>query len=143
MESMQIGRVARETGLTVDAIRFYERQGLLPRAPRSAGGFRQHTGAAVESLRFVRQMQSLGFSLGEIRELQSLRGDRAHACERVRARLGAKLAAVKTKLTELRTLEGELRQAQGRCQRALRKKNLGAHRCPVLNEATGKRRHLA
>ncbi len=139
---MQIGRVARETGLTVDAIRFYERRGLLPRAPRSEGGFRLYTEAAVESLRFVRQMQSLGFSLEEIRQLLSLRAGDAHACEHVRDLLGLRLTAVEAKLSELRNLERELRQALGRCRRALRKRTVGAHRCPVLSEAEGKRRRL-
>lgn len=137
---MQIGEVARETGLTVDAIRFYERRGLLPRAPRSEGGFRLYTEAAVESLHFVQQMQSLGFSLIEIRELQSLRSDDAHACEHVRDLLGAKLAAVKGKLAELRKLERELRQAQGRCRRALRAQKPSAHRCPLLTEGQRARR---
>lgn len=140
---MQIGQVARETGLTVDAIRFYERRGLLPQAPRSEGGFRQYTGAAVESLRFVREMQSLGFSLGEIRELLSLRGEGTHACEHVRDLLGAKLATVQAKLAELRKLEQELRQALGRCRRALRGRKPGVHHCPVLNEASRKRGRLA
>ena len=137
---MQIGRVARETGLTVDAIRFYERQGLLPRAPRSEGGFRLYTDAAVESLRFVRQMQSLGFSLGEIRELLTLRAEDAHVCEHVRERLAGKLRGVHAKQMELRKLERELRQALGRCHRALRKKRPGPHPCPVLKEANPKRR---
>jgi DNA-binding transcriptional MerR regulator len=134
---MQIGRVARETGLTVDAIRFYERQGLLPPPPRSEGGYRIYSDAAVESLRFLQQMQSLGFSLQEIRELQSLRAGHAHACEHVRDLLGVKLAAVRAKLGELRKLDRELRQALSRCRRALRKKRLGAHRCPVLAEGNG------
>lgn len=137
---MQIGDVARETGLTVDAIRFYERRGLLPRAPRSEGGFRQYTEAAVESLRFVQQMQSLGFSLGEIRELLSLRGDDAHACEHVRDLLGVKLAAVRAKLAELRKLQRELQQALSRCRRALRGHRPGTHRCPVLTEGRAGRK---
>jgi DNA-binding transcriptional MerR regulator len=133
---MHIGKVARETGLTVDAIRFYERQGLLPRAPRSAGGFRLYGDAAVESLRFARRMQSLGFSLGEIRELLSLRLDDAHACEHVRDLLGAKLAAVESKLAELGRLEHELRQARSRCLRALRRQRPGPHCCPILEQGT-------
>ena len=134
---MQIGRVAKETRLTVDAIRFYERQGLLPRAPRSEGGFRVFTEADVASLRLLQQMQSLGFSLAEIRELLTLRRDDAHACEHVRDRLDVKLAAVRAKQAELRKLEQELRQALGRCRRALRKKRPSVHRCPVLI-ATGR-----
>lgn len=129
---MQIGTVAHETGLTVDAIRFYERRGLLPCAPRSEGGFRLYSGEAVETLRFVRQMQSLGFALGEIRELLSLRAGDAHACQHVCDLLGAKLVTVRHKRRELRKLEHELRQAQSRCRRALGKRRPRPHRCPVL-----------
>ncbi len=132
---MQIGKVARETGLSVDAIRFYERSGLLPHPPRSEGGYRLYSEGDVASLRFLQQMQSLGFSLAEIRELLTLRRGDAHACEHVRDLLDAKLSAVRTKQSELRKLERELRQARGRCCSALRKKSPGAHRCPVLNSA--------
>lgn len=137
---MQIGGLARETGLTVDAIRFYERRGLLPRAPRSEGGFRLYSERDVESLRFLRQMQAQGFSLDEIRELLSLRGGQAHACEHVRDLLASKLAAVHAKQHELRKLERELGQSLNCCRRALRKKKPGAHRCPVLESAPRRRR---
>ncbi len=138
-QEMQIGRIAKETGLTVDAIRFYERRGLLPRPPRTEGGFRLYTQSDVETLHFVQGMQSLGFSLTEIRELLSLRRDEAHACEHVRDLLESKLAAVHAKLVEVRKLQRDLRRARARCQRALRKKTPGAHRCPVLREAGGQR----
>ncbi|MGH9815071.1 MAG: heavy metal-responsive transcriptional regulator [Candidatus Acidiferrales bacterium] len=137
---MRIGEVATRTGLTVDAIRFYERRGLLLRAPRSEGGFRLYSERDVESLRFLRQMQAQGFSLDEIRELLSLRGGQAHACEHVRDLLASKLAAVHAKQHELRKLERELGQSLNCCRRALRKKKPGAHRCPVLERAPRRRR---
>ncbi len=57
---MQIGAVAKKVGLSVDAIRFYERNALLPRAPRSEGGFRQYGESDIETLGFVRRTQGLG-----------------------------------------------------------------------------------
>ena len=66
---MQIGIVAKRIGLSVDAIRFYERNGLLPRPPRTEGGFRRFGENDVETLAFVRRVKSLGFKLSEIRGL--------------------------------------------------------------------------
>src|SRR5207248_2435188 len=65
----KIGQVAQETGLTIDTIRFYEKQGLLKHSVRTEGGFRLFGSSEIETLKFVRKGQELGFSLGEIREL--------------------------------------------------------------------------
>jgi hypothetical protein len=64
----RIGRAAQETGLTIDTIRFYEKQGLLRRSPRTEGGFRLFGATEIETLKFVRKAQELGFSLTEIRD---------------------------------------------------------------------------
>ncbi len=71
----RIGQVAQETGISIDTIRFYEKQGLLKRSPRTEGGFRLFGLSDIETLKFVRKAQELGFSLNEIRELLILRSD--------------------------------------------------------------------
>src|SRR6266481_5499647 len=91
---MQIGTIAKKIGLSVDAIRFYERNALLPRAPRTQGGFRQYDENDVETLAFIRRVQGLGFKLSEIRGLLRLRGNRLQACAPVQRRLQEKLADV-------------------------------------------------
>jgi DNA-binding transcriptional MerR regulator len=126
---MQIGVVAKKIGLSVDAIRFYERNALLPRAPRTEGGFRQYCESDVETLAFIRRVQSLGFKLSEIRGLLTLRGNRLQPCSPVRRRLQEKLADVRGKLMNLQKLEHELRLALRTCDKELRKQN--AH-CPIL-----------
>jgi DNA-binding transcriptional MerR regulator len=77
---MQIGTVAKKLDLSVDAIRFYKRNALLPRAPRTAGGFRQYAEGDIETLGFLRRAQGLGFTLGEVRELLELRQSRVQPC---------------------------------------------------------------
>ena len=72
---MQIGSVAKQIGLSVDAIRFYERNALLPRPPRTQGGFCQYAESDVETLAFIRRVQGLGFKLSKIRGLLELRGN--------------------------------------------------------------------
>lgn len=128
---MQIGVVAKTVGLSVDAIRFYERNGLLARPPRTQGGFRRYAENDVETLAFIRRVQGLGFKLSEIRGLLRLRGNRLQPCAPVRHRLEEKLADVRRKLADLHHLEQELRSALRSCNRELRKAD--AH-CPILRE---------
>ena len=128
---MQIGIVAKKIGLSVDAIRFYERNGLLPRPSRTEGGFRIYGDSDIETLAFVRRVQGLGFKLSEIRGLLRLRGNRLQPCAPVLRRLQQKLADVQRKLSDLHKLEHELRLALRSCNRELRKRN--AH-CPILRE---------
>ena len=133
---MQIGAVAKRIGLSVDAIRFYERNALLPRPPRTLGGFRQYAESDVETLAFVRRVQSLGFRLSEIRGLLRLRGNRLQPCAPVRCRLQEKLADVRQKLTDLQKLEHELRLALRSCDKELRKRPAY---CPILREGNSKK----
>jgi len=129
---MQIGCVGEKVGLSVDAIRFYERNGLLPRAARTQGGFRQFGEQDVETLLFIRRVQGLGFKLSEIRGLLTLRGNRIQPCAPVRRRLQAKLNDVRGKLANLKKLEHELLVALQCCDKELRKHD--AH-CPILQDA--------
>src|SRR5215469_2567575 len=108
---MHIGSVAKRLGLSADAIRFYERNALLPRPSRTQGGFRQYGEADVETLAFIRRVQGLGFKLSEIRGLLKLRGNRLQPCAPVQRRLQEKLADVQKKLADLQHLERELRLA--------------------------------
>ena len=66
---IQIGGVSRQTGLSADAIRFYEKQRLIERPPRTEGGFRLFHAKDIERIQFIRRAQQLGFSLPEIRRL--------------------------------------------------------------------------
>jgi DNA-binding transcriptional MerR regulator len=128
---MQIGRVAKKIGLTPDAIRFYERNALLPRPPRTPGGFRQYGESDVETLAFIRRVQGLGFALSEIRGLLNLRGNRLQQCAPVRRQLQDKLVQVQQKLDDLQRLQHELRMALRSCDKELRK---GSARCPILRQ---------
>lgn len=138
---MQIGEVAKRTALTVDAIRFYERRALLPKAPRSAGRFRLYCGEDIVRLGFIREMQGLGFSLHEIRQLLDLRERRLDACHKVRDLLKMKLEKVGSKIRELERLERELALDLRKCNRELKHRERHAPQsCPVLtrSDARGK-----
>lgn len=131
--AFQIGELAKRSDLSVDAIRFYERRKLLPTPIRTGGRFRLYTENDVERLRFVRQMQTLGFSLAEITRLAQLRTDKDHACESVREFLRAKLAEVAVKIKELQQVQFELRADLRKCNHALKdRRGKKACACPVL-----------
>jgi len=135
---MQISEAARQAAISVDAIRFYERRSPLPKAIRTEGRFRLYTAVEVARLRFIRQMQSLGFSLSEIRQLLDLRERRLDACHEVRDLLKAKLGTIRSKIREPETLERELSLDLWKCNQELKHRtNHAARACPVLNAPVG------
>jgi DNA-binding transcriptional MerR regulator len=133
---MQISTVGKRVGLSVDAIRFYERNALLPKPPRTQGGFRQYTKDDVETLSFIGRVQNLGFTLREVRDVLELRRSRLQPCAPVRRRLEEKLADVQRKVSDLHKLEHELRAALRSCKKEMRKRS--AH-CPILREKSNSR----
>lgn len=130
---MRIGQIARETGLSVDALRFYERNKLLAAPGRSEGGFRQYSSDDLAAIHFIRSLQTLGFSLKEIREFLRLRTNDLRACSAVRRMLGDKLKDTHAKRAALARLEDELKMALSKCNSELRR-GQGKKRghCPVL-----------
>ena len=131
--AMQIGDVAKLTAVSVDAIRFYERHSLLAKAPRTPGRFRLYSKGDVARLKFIKQMQGLGFSLSEVRQLLDLRDQSLDACPEVRELLCAKLSAVRVKIGELKELEKHLTTGLRKCNDELKRRGMRSPRgCPVL-----------
>ena len=134
--SIRIGELASRAAMTVDAIRLYEKRGLLPKAHRSAGRFRVYSPSDLERVHFIRRMQGLGFSLREIRELVDLRARKAEACETVRKLLHEKLAATRAKVRQLKQLEAELLTDLRECTEELNhRRKYKPCPCPVLEKA--------
>src|SRR5262245_58342040 len=129
MTTVKIGDVARLAELSIDTVRFYEREGLLGRVRRTPAGQRQYDGEAVRRLGFVRRATALGFSLAEVKGLLSLRVSPRTSCERVRGRALAKLADVERRIAELQAVRDALaRLAQNCCEPH------AAGTCPFLDE---------
>jgi MerR family transcriptional regulator, mercuric resistance operon regulatory protein len=128
---MQIGEVAKLTTLSVDAIRFYERNSLLPKVIRTPGRFRLYCQNDVARLSFIRKMQGLGFSLREVRQILDLRENPIDACKEVSELVKSKLEEVRSKIRDLQKLEAELAGGLRRCNAELKRKH-GVGRCPVL-----------
>jgi MerR family transcriptional regulator, mercuric resistance operon regulatory protein len=114
--AIQIGELSRQTGCHIETIRYYERVGLLPRPPRSAGRYRLYDTGDVRRLAFVRRARELGFTLHEIRALLVLSaGDGENSCGEVRELAARHLADVRAKIADLREMERLLRKAVRRC----------------------------
>lgn len=138
--TIQIGEAAQRAALSVDTIRFYERRALLPAAPRTTGQFRLYTADDVTRLNFIKQMQGLGFSLHQIKQLLDLRERGQHACREIRDLLKTKLAEVRTKVRNLQKLERGLAVDLRKCDRELKyRQNHAPRQCPVLSAADGRK----
>ncbi len=114
--SLTIGKAAEKGGVNVQTIRYYERRGLLPLPVRSAAGYRKYSDDAIRRLRFIRQAQSLGFSLSEIEELLSLRMQAGATCGDIRKRARQKIATVNQKIGELQRIKDALSKLATACR---------------------------
>ncbi len=111
MKSLTIGKLAKEAGVNLETVRYYERRGLLPKPPRStSSGYRQFPEDAPRRLRFIRRAQDLGFSLKEIGELLSLRVSRRTTSAAIRARAEAKMADIQKKIESLESMKKTLQK---------------------------------
>ena len=118
--TLVIGELAARTGTTPEAIRYYERVGVLsPPERRGAGRYRRYGPADVERLGFVRRARELGFSLDEVRELLGLADQPERSCAEVDQLARAHLAAVNEKIAHLAALRTELERVIGNCQGGL------------------------
>jgi MerR family copper efflux transcriptional regulator len=106
--SLRIGQIANEAGVGIQAIRFYEREGLIDAPARTRSGYRQYDFDVVGRLRFIRRAQELGFTLKEVRELIALEDANGADCDDVYATASAKVAAVQRKIDDLTRMKDEL-----------------------------------
>ena len=106
---MKVGEVARASGVSIQAVRFYERRGLLRTPPRLQSGYRDYQAGAVETILLIKQMQGLGFTLRElIRFVQLLEKEPHNPAER-RACVEAKLQRIDEQIERLCSMRDELR----------------------------------
>ncbi len=129
---LKIGDVARQAKLSIDAVRFYEREGLLGRVRRSSAGQRQYDDDTVRRLAFVRRATALGFSLAEVKSLLTLRVSSRMPCERVRDRALTKLADIDRRIAELQDMRGALARLASGCENGV-----ALSSCPFLDELGG------
>lgn len=125
---MKIGELAKRSDVGIDTVRFYEREGLLPQAQRSASGYRMYDASDLKRLRFVSRAKALGFTLPEIRDLLALSDHRGDDMAALKATAMEKLGTVEAKLAELGRIREGLQTLVASCP------GHGAlAQCPILN----------
>lgn len=127
MKALSIGQVAKQAGVGVETVRFYERQGLLAEPDRRASGYRQYGGEAVSALRFIRRAKELGFTLREIKALLALRLDGSARRSDVRRQARAKIEDIEAKVRDLNRMREALLRLTGTCHG-----DGPAKGCPIL-----------
>lgn len=109
---MRISEAAEAAGLEATAIRFYEKQGVLPGPGRTDSGYRDYTESDIDLLRFVRRARSLEIPLDDVREIVDLRIRGQAPCDVVRSVMAREAAAIESRIEELQALRDELAHLQ-------------------------------
>ena len=115
---MKIGELARAASTAVETIRYYEREGLLPEAPRTQSNYRVYGDEQVDRLAFIRHCRSLDMTLDEIRVLLRFKDAPADNCGVVNQLLDEHIGHVEARIRELRTLQKQLRILREQCLQA-------------------------
>src|SRR5688572_19129229 len=105
---LKIGQVAELSGVNLQTVRYYERENLLPVAPRLASGYRVFSEHTVRRVRFIKRAQELGFTLAEIRELLTLRVDHERDSGTVRELARKKMTDIEEKIRSLQAMKDAL-----------------------------------
>ncbi len=123
------GRLAKEVGINIQTIRFYDRQGILKPSSRTGAGYRVYDQESLKRLTFIIQAKELGFSLREIKELLALRVRSAQTCDRVQKKSKEKLKDIQNKIVHLKKLEKTLKRLVSDCEN-----RVVSDQCPILDK---------
>lgn len=115
MEQLTIGKLARQVGLGVETLRYYERRGLIAPQRRTDSGYRLFHADARKRLRFIRRAQALGFSLDEIAELLSLSDRPSASAAEVKRLARAKIADIESRIRDLERMKSALAKLEVQC----------------------------
>ena len=130
MSYMKIGEIAQRTETSVETLRYYETEGMLPEPKRSASGYRLYTEPDVGRVHFIRRARPMDFSLKEIGELLSLQVEKEVAtCGEVKSLAEHKLTAIDEKIIELEKMKAALKQITEACAGGQE----SAVHCTILN----------
>jgi MerR family mercuric resistance operon transcriptional regulator len=124
---MTIGKVAKSAGVSIDTVRYYEREGLIPPPRRKASGYRLYTDETIRRIQFIKNAQELGFSLKEIAELLALRVESRKSCSEVMSITHQKIEEVTQKIESLEGIREVLIKLRGQC-----KARKQSSPCPIL-----------
>ncbi|MDM7859931.1 MerR family transcriptional regulator [Alteromonas sp. ASW11-36] len=126
---MKVGEFAKHTGVSVETVRYYHRENLLP-IPESPGAFRHYTTKHVERIAFIQSAKLAGFSLADIKKLNRL--DASNDKTTIRQMSEQKMCLLERKIQELETAKKFLAELVDACRRS------NDEPCPILQTLSGK-----
>ena len=127
---MTIGRLAKEAGVNVETIRYYQRRGLIVEPVKPIGGHRRYPPGALHCIAFIRRAQALGFSLAEVESL--LKYSDGKSWKETRAIAEKKFASLNVHIAQLRKMRDELKTLIDRS-----KAGKGRGPCPIVTSLNG------
>lgn len=133
--TIRIGELARQAGVNIDTIRFYEKRGVLPAPSRRESGYREYPPEMVGMVRFVKRAQELGFTLREAAELLQLREVPRMTCREVSKRARAKVSQIDQKIRDLQAMRDALTELLADCAR-----RGSVACCPIIESLAGQSR---
>jgi len=123
---MKIGELSKQTNVSIDTVRYYERRGLIPRTARSQSGYRKYSADDVRRLKFIIHAKELGFTLEEIGQLLSIRSD-GDDCARMKSIAETKAGEIKIRITKLSHMRHVLLDLASQCDQTP-----DTDPCPIL-----------
>lgn len=114
-ELLKIGQLAKKSGATIDAIRFYEDKGLIKPTSRSKSGYRYYGLDAVSTLNFVQSAKELGFTLSEISDFLEIQISKNGKCSLAQEKINDKLDDIEIKITNLKSIKKALTKVSKKC----------------------------
>jgi MerR family Zn(II)-responsive transcriptional regulator of zntA len=114
-EHLTVGKLAQLAEVSANAVRFYEREGLMQVPPKTRSGYRLYGLEAVQRLRFIKQAQHCGFTLTEIQALLQLRDQPSACCNEVRTKVIEKKLALESRILDMKTMSEALDQLIADC----------------------------
>lgn len=121
---MKIGQLAKTIGCSIEAIRFYEKQGLLPKAERTAGNFRIYNEQHLKRLAFICYCRSLDISLNEIKQILGLEDVEKEQAEKINSILDRHIKQIAKRIHELDHLRMQFIELKGKCKTTQQNENL-------------------
>lgn len=125
---MTIGQVARQTGVSVETIRYYEKEGLVDEPERNPSGYRQYPAETIKRILFIQRAKAIGFTLREIHDLLSIQEKPEACCGDVLSRAESKMAEIEAKINELQRMKNALQMLTTECV-----SDNGLDNCPILD----------
>ena len=123
---IEIGQASRLSGVGIETIRYYEREGIIPAAARALNNRRVYGPTDVGRLRFLKRCRDLGFGLADARRLLDLSEHQSTDCQQAKEMAQTHIADVRAKIAALATLDAALSQLTANCDG-------GSRACPMLD----------